>query len=71
MLHLCFVTFQEYIHRVGRTARGVHGKGHALLFLLPEEVAFLRYLKHAKVVLSFYLQFKLIRTLGKLGRCRR
>lgn len=40
---------QEYIHRVGRTARGAHGKGHALLFLLPEEVAFLRYLKHAKV----------------------
>ena len=40
---------QEYIHRVGRTARGSQGRGHALLFLLPEELGFLRYLKHAKV----------------------
>lgn len=39
------VHFQEYIHRVGRTARGEGGKGHALLFLLPEELQFLRYLK--------------------------
>ncbi|XP_028411553.1 ATP-dependent RNA helicase HAS1-like [Dendronephthya gigantea] len=45
---------KEYIHRVGRTARGAHGKGHALLFLLPEELAFLRYLKHAKVPLNEY-----------------
>ncbi len=43
------VPFQEYIHRVGRTARGTEGRGHALLFLLPEELGFLRYLKHAKV----------------------
>jgi len=28
---------QEYIHRVGRTAR-MGGKGRALLFLLPSEV---------------------------------
>ena len=28
---------QEYIHRVGRTARGASGKGKALLFLMPEE----------------------------------
>lgn len=40
---------QEYIHRVGRTARGNEGRGHALLLLLPEELAFLRYLKQAKV----------------------
>jgi ATP-dependent RNA helicase DDX18/HAS1 len=36
---------QEYIHRVGRTARGEAGKGNALLFLIPEELQFLRYLK--------------------------
>ena len=45
---------KEYIHRVGRTARGAGGKGRALLFLLPEEVAFLKYLKQAKVALNEY-----------------
>lgn len=40
---------QEYIHRVGRTARGIEGRGHALLILRPEELGFLRYLKQAKV----------------------
>lgn len=45
---------KEYIHRVGRTARGNDGRGHALLLLLPEELAFLRYLKHAKVPLNEY-----------------
>ncbi|XP_064404626.1 uncharacterized protein LOC135349903 [Halichondria panicea] len=44
---------KEYIHRVGRTARA-GGRGHALLFLLPEELTFLKYLKHAKVPLSEY-----------------
>lgn len=43
---------KEYIHRVGRTARGINGTGRALLLLLPEEVGFLRYLKHAKVPLN-------------------
>lgn len=45
---------KEYIHRVGRTARGQGGKGYALLFLLPEELTFLRYLKQAKVPLNEY-----------------
>lgn len=46
---------REYIHRVGRTARGVNAKeGRALLFLLPEETAFLRYLQEAKVSLQEY-----------------
>uniref|UniRef100_A0A7S1EU95 ATP-dependent RNA helicase n=1 Tax=Timspurckia oligopyrenoides TaxID=708627 RepID=A0A7S1EU95_9RHOD len=45
---------KEYIHRVGRTARGVNAKGHALLFLLPSELGFLKYLKEAKVPLSEY-----------------
>uniref|UniRef100_A0A8C6L492 ATP-dependent RNA helicase n=1 Tax=Nothobranchius furzeri TaxID=105023 RepID=A0A8C6L492_NOTFU len=43
---------KEYIHRVGRTARGVNGRGHALLILRPEELGFLRFLKQAKVPLS-------------------
>ncbi|CAL1526780.1 unnamed protein product [Lymnaea stagnalis] len=40
---------KEYIHRVGRTARGEGGRGNALLFLNPQELAFLRYLRMAKV----------------------
>lgn len=43
---------QEYIHRVGRTARGEGSSGHALLILRPEEVGFLKYLKQAKVPLN-------------------
>jgi ATP-dependent RNA helicase DDX18/HAS1 len=45
---------REYIHRVGRTARGKDGRGRALLLLLPEELGFLRYLKDAKVPLNEY-----------------
>ncbi|KAI4488527.1 hypothetical protein M0802_011530 [Mischocyttarus mexicanus] len=40
---------KEYIHRVGRTARGEGSSGHALLILRPEELGFLRYLKQAKI----------------------
>ncbi|XP_058452826.1 probable ATP-dependent RNA helicase pitchoune [Malaya genurostris] len=43
---------KEYIHRVGRTARGENLCGHALLILRPEEVGFLKYLKQAKVPLN-------------------
>ena len=43
---------QEYIHRVGRTARGEGGRGHALLILRPAELGFLRYLKQSKVPLN-------------------
>jgi hypothetical protein len=45
---------KEYIHRVGRTARGASGSGKALLFLLPEELGFLKYLRAAKVALNEY-----------------
>uniref|UniRef100_A0A0D6R9W0 ATP-dependent RNA helicase n=1 Tax=Araucaria cunninghamii TaxID=56994 RepID=A0A0D6R9W0_ARACU len=45
---------KEYIHRVGRTARGEGGRGKALLFLIPEELQFLRFLKGAKVPLHEY-----------------
>ncbi|CAO3664515.1 unnamed protein product [Rhizopus stolonifer] len=44
---------RDYIHRVGRTARA-GGKGKSLLFLLPSELGFLRYLKHARVPLNEY-----------------
>ena len=40
---------RNYIHRVGRTARGATGKGKSLLFLQPSEVGFLEHLKKARV----------------------
>ncbi|KAL4778940.1 ATP-dependent RNA helicase has1 [Aspergillus varians] len=40
---------RDYIHRVGRTARGADGKGRSLMFLQPSEVGFLKYLKEARV----------------------
>jgi len=42
---------RDYIHRVGRTARGSTGKGRSLMFLQPSEVGFLRHLKEARVPL--------------------
>lgn len=45
---------REYIHRVGRTARGAQVKGKALLMLLPDELGFLKYLKASKVALNEY-----------------
>jgi ATP-dependent RNA helicase DDX18/HAS1 len=42
---------RDYIHRVGRTARGANGKGKSLMFLQPNEVGFLGHLKEAKVPL--------------------
>ncbi|TQD95986.1 hypothetical protein C1H46_018473 [Malus baccata] len=40
---------KEYIHRVGRTARGEGAKGKAFLLLIPEEMQFIRYLMDEKV----------------------
>ncbi|XP_049962208.1 probable ATP-dependent RNA helicase pitchoune [Schistocerca serialis cubense] len=65
---------KEYIHRVGRTARGEGGRGHALLILRPEELGFLRYLKQAKVPLNEFefswnkiadIQLQLEKLIGK------
>jgi len=42
---------RDYIHRVGRTARGANGKGRSLIFLQPSEVGFLKHLKEARVPL--------------------
>ncbi|KAI8377840.1 ATP-dependent RNA helicase HAS1 [Radiomyces spectabilis] len=44
---------RDYIHRVGRTARA-GGKGKSLMFLLPSELEYLRYLKQAKIPLNEY-----------------
>ncbi|KAI8974939.1 ATP-dependent RNA helicase HAS1 [Pilobolus umbonatus] len=44
---------RDYIHRVGRTARAGNN-GKSLLFLLPSENGFLKYLKDAKVPLNEY-----------------
>ncbi|KAI9780649.1 MAG: ATP-dependent RNA helicase [Geoglossum umbratile] len=40
---------RDYIHRVGRTARGSNGKGRSLMFLQPSEVGFLKHLREARV----------------------
>ncbi|KAK3054772.1 ATP-dependent RNA helicase [Extremus antarcticus] len=42
---------RDYIHRVGRTARGATGTGKSLMFLQPNEVGFLSHLKEARVPL--------------------
>ena len=44
------VCCQEYIHRVGRTARGEGGTGNAIILLRPEEMGFLLYLKKQRVI---------------------
>ncbi|KAK9472350.1 ATP-dependent RNA helicase [Dipodascopsis tothii] len=45
---------RDYIHRVGRTARGASARGKSLMFLLPSELGFLSYLKAAHVPLNEY-----------------
>ncbi|KAK4166701.1 P-loop containing nucleoside triphosphate hydrolase protein [Cladorrhinum sp. PSN259] len=45
---------RDYIHRVGRTARGNNAKGRSLLFLQPCELGFLAHLKAAKVPVVEY-----------------
>ncbi|GAA6003373.1 hypothetical protein JCM10207_000304 [Rhodosporidiobolus poonsookiae] len=60
---------RDYIHRVGRTARA--GKqGKSLLFLLPSELGFLRFLKVAKVPLNEYSfpQEKIANVQGQLEK---
>ncbi|KAL7291562.1 hypothetical protein TKK_0014817 [Trichogramma kaykai] len=50
---------KEYIHRVGRTARGEGSSGNAILILRPEELGFLKYLKRAKIPINEF-EFKKI-----------
>ncbi|KAF9418580.1 hypothetical protein HW555_004628 [Spodoptera exigua] len=44
----------EYIHRVGRTARGMGAEGNAVILLRPDEVEFVSYLKESKIYLDKY-----------------
>ncbi|XP_072950060.1 probable ATP-dependent RNA helicase pitchoune isoform X2 [Epargyreus clarus] len=44
----------EYIHRVGRTARGLGATGQAVILLRPEEKDFVNYLKEAKIYIDKY-----------------
>ncbi|KAG6441247.1 hypothetical protein O3G_MSEX001753 [Manduca sexta] len=44
----------EYIHRVGRTARGISSVGNAVLLLRPEEIDFISYLQESKIYLDKY-----------------
>ncbi|CAH2040603.1 unnamed protein product, partial [Iphiclides podalirius] len=45
---------KEYIHRVGRTARGINTTGNAVLLLRPEEETFIDFLKNKKIYLDKY-----------------
>ncbi|KAF3943770.1 hypothetical protein CMV_029700 [Castanea mollissima] len=45
---------KDYVHRVGRTARGEGAIGNALIFLIPEELQLLRLLKAEKVHVKEY-----------------
>ncbi|XP_030027278.2 ATP-dependent RNA helicase DDX18 isoform X2 [Manduca sexta] len=45
---------KEYIHRVGRTARGLNNKGNAVILLRPEEEEFVKFLEKEKVYLDKY-----------------
>lgn len=42
------LSIADYVHRVGRTARGGRS-GRALLFLSPEETDFIRFLEDKKI----------------------
>ncbi|CAL1289730.1 unnamed protein product [Larinioides sclopetarius] len=43
---------REYIHRVGRTARGANGEGTALIFLRPEERGFIKCLQRFTSIMT-------------------
>ncbi|KAF2085609.1 putative ATP-dependent RNA helicase [Saccharata proteae CBS 121410] len=51
---------REYIHRVGRTARGANTRGRSLIVLQPQEVGFIHHLREARVPLVEYDTPKLL-----------
>lgn len=51
---MLFYSLQEYIHRVGRTARGAGAAGNAVLLLRPEETKFVEELQESKIYLDKY-----------------
>ena len=44
--------YEEYLHRVGRTARGANQGGKALIMILPNEIGFIRKLQQNKINIS-------------------
>ncbi|XP_068633836.1 probable ATP-dependent RNA helicase DDX10 [Battus philenor] len=48
----CPENVETYIHRAGRTARGVFGKGEGLLMLLPHEEKIVEDLKKSKIPIN-------------------
>ncbi|KAF2869670.1 P-loop containing nucleoside triphosphate hydrolase protein [Massariosphaeria phaeospora] len=58
----------EYVHRVGRTARGINGKGRSVMLLQPSEIAFLTHLQSARVPLVEYEFPKLINIQSQLEK---
>ncbi|KAL9563274.1 hypothetical protein ACKAV7_012641 [Fusarium commune] len=59
---------RDYIHRVGRTARGSNTKGRSLLILQPNEVGFLSHLKAARVPVVEYDFPKIINIQSQLEK---
>lgn len=48
----CPEDVETYIHRAGRTARGIFGKGEGLLMLLPHEELIVKDLKKSKIPIN-------------------
>jgi len=61
---------KEYIHRVGRTARGIDGRGRALIFLLPAELKYLGLLRKINVKVKEFVfpQSKIAKVQGQLEK---
>jgi ATP-dependent RNA helicase DDX18/HAS1 len=47
-------TFDDYIHRIGRTARGANGVGKALLLIYPTETGLIKYFKENELNINEY-----------------
>ena len=45
---------EDYLHRVGRTARGANSIGKAIILLLPSEIGMIRCLKKFNIELNEY-----------------
>lgn len=45
---------KEYIHRIGRTSRGIKNQGSSVIFIYPFEIGYLKYLENKQVKLFEY-----------------
>ncbi|KAF2142767.1 uncharacterized protein K452DRAFT_286393 [Aplosporella prunicola CBS 121167] len=59
---------REYIHRVGRTARGADATGRSLIILQPSEVGFVKHLVDARIPLTEYNMPKLLNIQSQLEK---